>query len=84
MRDSLSGFASALDSVHEQLHKTEIERRKAEARTRIYASIEEGVKEENAKILSRRMIIERRKEEQERVTMEEEKERVRLKIITQR
>mmetsp|Transcript_36838 Transcript_36838/g.60994 ORF Transcript_36838/g.60994 Transcript_36838/m.60994 type:complete len:1068 (+) Transcript_36838:75-3278(+) len=84
VRDSLTKFASALDAVAEQLHASKIERRKLEDRGRLYSSIHAGVEEEHQKILSRRLIIERRKEEQERVTMEEEKERARLKIIMQR
>ena len=84
VRDSLSSFASALDAVDRQLRSAEISRRKAEVRARLYGSIGAGIEEEHQKILSRRLIIERRKEEQERVTMEEEKEKARLKHIKQR
>merc|ERR1719310_677687 len=83
VRDSLSRFASALEATSGALHAVEIERRKAEVRARLYGSIESGVEEEHQKILSRRLIIERRKEEQERVTMEEEKERARLRTLKQ-
>ena len=40
------------------------------------------MEEEHQKILSRRLIIERRKEELERITMETEKEEARLKALT--
>ena len=82
VRDSLSRFATALEAVGGRLHAVEIERRKAEVRARLYGSIESGVQEEHQKILSRRLIIERRKEELERVTMETEKESARLKAHT--
>ena len=39
---------------------------KAEVRARLYGSIGAGIEEEHQKILSRRLIIERRKEEQAR------------------
>ena len=84
VREKLSRFASSLEAVSERLHAVDIERRKAEARARLYGSIDAGVEEEHQKILSRRLIIERRKEEQERVMMEEEKERARVKAIKQR
>ena len=82
VRDSLSRFATALEAVGGKLHAAEIERRKAEVRARLYGSIESGVQEEHQKILSRRLIIERRKEELERVTMETEKESARLRALT--
>merc|ERR1719310_2444519 len=82
VRDSLSRFASALEATSGALHAVEIERRKAEVRARLYGSIESGVEEEHQKILSRRLIIERRKEELERITMETEKEEARLKALT--
>ena len=84
VREKLSRFASSLEAVSERLHAVDIERRKAEARARLYGSIDAGVEEEHQKILSRRLVIERRKEEQERVMMEEEKERARVKAIKQR
>jgi len=84
VRDSLSRFASSLEAVAETLHASDIERRKAEVRARLYGSIAAGVEEEHQKVLSRRLVIERRKEEQERITMEEDKERQRVKMIKQR
>ncbi|KAL3914596.1 MAG: hypothetical protein SGPRY_007568 [Prymnesium sp.] len=84
VRDSLSKFAASLESVAESVHAADIERRKAEVRSRLYGDITRGVEEEHQKVLSRRLIIERRKEEQERINMEEEKERQRIKMMKQR
>lgn len=66
VRDSLSKFAFSLEAVAETLHAADIERRKSEVRSRLYGSIAAGVEEEHKKVLQRRLIIERRKEEQAR------------------
>jgi len=63
VRDSLSRFATALEAVNSQLHAADIEQKKAEMRARLYGEMATSVDEEHQKILSRRLIIERRKEE---------------------
>jgi len=80
VRDTLTCFGAALQSVSERLHASDIQKRKTEVRTKLYGSFEASVSEEHEKILARRLIIERRKEEAERVAMEEEKERKRLEL----
>eukprot|EP00965_Chrysotila_dentata_P158317 5230006-Pleurochrysis_carterae.AAC.2 len=79
VRDSLYQFALAMDAVAEKLRAGDIEKRKKEVRAELYGSFEAGMEEEHQKILSRRLIIERRKEEAERVAMEEKKEKQRLR-----
>lgn len=84
VRDSLAKFALALDAVHERLHASDAARKKSEARAALYAAIAATEGEEHRKILARRVVIERRKEEHERLTMEETKELKRLKTQKQR
>ena len=84
VRDTLAKFGASLEAVAERLHSADIMRRKAEHREKLYGSMEASIAEDHSKILARRLVIERRKEEAERVTMEEEKERNRLKAQRQR
>lgn len=84
VRDTLAKFATSLEAVSDRLRAAEVAKRQAEARASLYCTIEAGVKEEHAKILARRLVIERRKEEQERVALEREKERSRIKAVKAR
>ena len=78
VRDTLSTFGARLEAVAERLHSADVKKRKAELRAQLYGSAQVSIAEEHRKILARRQIIERRKEEAERVSMEEEKERTRI------
>jgi len=84
VRESLAGFASALDAVNQHLRSADLEKHTAEARARLQEAIGKSLEEEHQKVLARRVVIERRKEEQERVAMEEDKEKSRLKAQRQR
>jgi translation initiation factor 3 subunit A len=84
VRDTLARFAFSLESVSDKLHAPDIAKRKAEARSVLHGAIEADVCDEHNKILNRRLVIERRKEEAERVMMEEDKERARIRAIKAR
>ena len=79
VRDTLTRFGVALEAVSEKLHAAEIKAKKAEVRAKLYGSFASSLADEHKKILARRLIIERRKEEAERVASEEEREASRLK-----
>lgn len=84
VRESLAGFASALDAVNQHLRSADLEKHAAETRARLQEAIGKSLEEEHQKVLARRLVIERRKEEQERLAMEEDKEKSRLKAQRQR
>merc|ERR1719424_828807 len=84
VRESLAGFASALDAVNQHLRSADLEKHASETRARLQEAIGKILEEEHQKVLARRLVIERRKEEQERLAMEEDKEKSRLKAQRQR
>jgi len=81
VRDTLATFGAALEAVAERLHAADISRAKSEVRAKLYGSFVASVEDEHQKVLARRLIIERRKEEAERVYTEEETERRRVKAL---
>mmetsp|Transcript_40723 Transcript_40723/g.81652 ORF Transcript_40723/g.81652 Transcript_40723/m.81652 type:complete len:1137 (-) Transcript_40723:107-3517(-) len=83
VRDTLAKFGTSLEAVFERLRSADIQRTKAERSAKLYGNMAAQLEEDHQKILARRLIIERRKEEAERVTMEEDKERKELKRIQQ-
>ena len=79
VRDTLSKFGAALEAVSARLNLAELKNKKDEKRRQLYTSFQTSLKEEHEKILERRGIIERRKEEAERLATEEEKERTKAR-----
>merc|ERR1719424_2724992 len=67
VRESLAGFASALDAVNQHLRSADLEKHASETRARLQEAIGKILEEEHQKVLARRLVIERRKEEQERL-----------------
>ena len=81
VRDRLATFGAALDCVREKLQAAAIESEKATLRAKLYGSFAATIEEEHQRVLARKLIIERRKEEAERVSTEEQLEKRRAKAM---
>jgi hypothetical protein len=63
VRDTLATFGAALDCVREKLQAAAIENELATLRAELYRSFAATIEEEHQRVLARKLIIERRKEE---------------------
>jgi hypothetical protein len=82
--DTLATFGAALDCVREKLQTAAIENEMATLRAELYGSFTATIEEKHQGVLARKLINERRKEEAERVSTEEQLEKRRAKAMTQR
>jgi len=82
--DTLATFGAALDCVREKLQTAAIENEMATLRAELYGSFTATIEEKHQRVLARKLINERRKEEAERVSTEEQLEKRRAKAMTQR